>query len=80
MKLQMEQKTFQRLQPVIREGEPLTYFFIVRSGEFEVSKRMMVELGARTKEEKILQEEVNEGKTSNVEALLSGKIADQNSL
>lgn len=80
MKLQMEQKTFRRLQPVVREGDSLNTFYIVRSGEFEVTKRMVVRLGARTREEKVRQEEVNEGKTSNVEAVLSQKIAEQNSL
>ena len=41
---------------------------------------MVVESGARTREEKLRQEEVNEGKTSNVEACLNQKHAEQNSL
>lgn len=59
---------------------PITNFFIVRSGEFEVTKRITLELGARTREERLRQDEVNEGKQSNVEAVLSAKISDQNSL
>lgn len=39
LKLQMEQKTFKRHQPAAKEGEKVTTFFIVRSGEFVVTKR-----------------------------------------
>ena len=39
LKLQMEQKSFKRHQPVVKEGDPVTTFFIIRSGEFVVTKR-----------------------------------------
>lgn len=39
LKLQMEQKTFTRHQAIVKEGDPVTTFFIVRSGEFMVTKR-----------------------------------------
>jgi len=39
MKLQMEHKSFIRSQQIVHEGDDLTYFYIVRAGEFEVTKR-----------------------------------------
>jgi CRP-like cAMP-binding protein len=35
----MEQKTFKRHQPAAKEGDKVNTFFIVRSGEFVVTKR-----------------------------------------
>ena len=39
LKLQMEQKSFKRHQPVVKEGDRVITFFIIHSGEFVVTKR-----------------------------------------
>jgi len=69
----MEHKNYRRLQTVVLEGDPVTTFFIVRSGEFEVTKKQAITLENKTQDSKIKQEEVNEGTKSNVEAVLSAK-------
>jgi CRP-like cAMP-binding protein len=54
----LEKRTYSRGQYVVREGDPVTMVYIIRNGEFELQKRLILEAKTNKKEEHQIEEEV----------------------
>lgn len=52
----LEKRTYRRGQYVVREGDPVSMVYIIRTGEFELQKRLILEAKPNKKEEHQIEE------------------------
>jgi CRP-like cAMP-binding protein len=73
----MAKKEFKRGQALVNEGDPVTSFYIILNGEFEMSKRMAAVHKAKTSKVEGGSELRVSGQESNLEAMIRSKQARQ---